>query len=59
MSDTCPTVKIKDDSAPGGYVVINEEDFDEKIHTQLTARAEAKAEAAVSEAAKPKPKEDK
>ena len=27
-----PTVKIKDDKAPGGYVVINESDFDEKKH---------------------------
>lgn len=25
----CPTVRKKDDNAPGGYVVVNEEDFDE------------------------------
>lgn len=27
-----PTVKIKDDNAPGGHVIINESDFDEKKH---------------------------
>jgi hypothetical protein len=32
MSDSCPTVKIVDKKAPGGYVVINEEDFDETQH---------------------------
>ncbi len=27
----CPTVKKKDDKAPGGFVVINESDFNEEI----------------------------
>lgn len=51
MPDTCPTVKIKDSKAPGGFVVINEEDFDEKKHTKLSAAEEAKVEAAVEKAA--------
>jgi hypothetical protein len=50
MSDTCATVKIKDANAPGGFVVINEEDFDEKIHTKLSPAAEAKVEAAAEKA---------
>jgi hypothetical protein len=32
MHGTCPTVKVKDDSAPGGFVVINESDFDAHKH---------------------------
>ena len=48
MADTCETVKIRDDKAPGGFVVINEEDFDEKIHTKLSPAAEAKAEDAAA-----------
>jgi len=32
MSDTCPVVRIADDKAPGGFVEINEADFDAKIH---------------------------
>jgi hypothetical protein len=31
--EICETVKIRDDSAPGGYVVINKEDYDESRHT--------------------------
>jgi hypothetical protein len=30
MADSCPTVRIDVPTAPGGYVVINEEDFDPK-----------------------------
>lgn len=51
MSDTCATVKIKDPNAPGGFVVINEEDFDEEIHTKLSAAASAKADAKLEAAA--------
>lgn len=29
-----PTIKIKDDKAPGGHVVINESDFDPKKHKE-------------------------
>lgn len=32
MSDTCPTVKIKDDGSPDGFIVINESDFKEDEH---------------------------
>ena len=32
MSDICPVVRIADDKAPGGFVEINETDFDAKIH---------------------------
>jgi hypothetical protein len=28
MSDSCPTVRVADEKAPGGFVVINEADFD-------------------------------
>jgi hypothetical protein len=28
------TVKVKDDKAPGGYVVINKSDFDPKRHKE-------------------------
>lgn len=27
-----PTVNVKSDTAPGGYVRINESDFDSKVH---------------------------
>ena len=30
---TCPTIRIKDDKAPGGFVEINESDYDPKKHT--------------------------
>lgn len=32
MSQTCPVVKIKSDSVEAGFIVINESDFDEKVH---------------------------
>ena len=32
MADSCPTVQIDDPKAPGGYVVINEEDFNPEKH---------------------------
>jgi len=32
MSDSCPTVRIADAKAPGGFVVINEADYDAKAH---------------------------
>lgn len=32
MSDSCPTVEIDDPNAPGGYVIINEEDFNPEKH---------------------------
>lgn len=32
MSETCETVQISDPKAPGGFVEINKEDFDEKKH---------------------------
>jgi len=45
MSDACPTVRVADDKVPGGYVVINETDFDAKVH-RLYSEAPAKAPAA-------------
>jgi hypothetical protein len=32
MSDTCETVKIVDENAPGGHVIINKSDFNEDEH---------------------------
>lgn len=32
MPDTCPVVRVADPKAPGGFVEINEEDYDEKKH---------------------------
>lgn len=32
MSDICPVVRIADENAPGGFVEINESDFDPKTH---------------------------
>jgi hypothetical protein len=49
MSDACPTVQIADDKAPGGFVVINEADFDAKAH-RLYSEAPAKAPAAKKDA---------
>lgn len=50
MSDFCATVQIADDKAPGGFVVINEADFDAKAH-RLYGAAPAKAPAAKKDAA--------
>ena len=47
MGDTCATVKVKDANAPGGFIVINEEDFDEAVHAKLTDRQEAAADRAM------------
>lgn len=33
MPDTCPVIKKADPSAPGGYVEVNETDFDPKTMT--------------------------
>lgn len=33
MSDTCPVVRIADDKAPGGFVEINESDFNADVHS--------------------------
>lgn len=45
-----PTVRIKDDKAPGGYVVINESDYDADKHTLLTNRQEAAASSKIATA---------
>ena len=45
MSETCPIVQIEVKTAPGGFVEINESDFDEKIHTLYKPQ---KAEEAVN-----------
>ncbi len=39
MSETCPTVRIVNSNAPGGYVVINKSDYDEKKHTLYVEKA--------------------
>ncbi len=43
MSDTCKTVKVI--GPDGGYVIINESDFDEEKHTMYDPLAELVAEA--------------
>lgn len=43
MEETCETVKIKSASAPGGYVVINAEDFDSSKDSLFEPPEEAKA----------------
>lgn len=49
MSDICKTVKVKPSSKEqGDFVVINEEDFDPKVHT--LAKGESAPEAAKIEA---------
>lgn len=47
MADSCPTVQIDDPKAPGGYVVINEEDFNpekHKLYQPKDAPASSKAD---------------
>lgn len=52
MSDgTCPTVKVVSSEAPGGHIVINESDFDAKIH-KLWVAAEKTAEEIAADAEK-------
>ncbi len=34
MSETCPTVKVKADN-DDGFIVINESDFDPKVHKRF------------------------
>ncbi len=36
MNETCPTVKVKASNAQG-FVVINESDFDAKVHVRFDA----------------------
>jgi len=36
---SCPTVKIKDEAAPGGHVIINESDFDSAKHKRFVEKA--------------------
>jgi hypothetical protein len=31
----CPTIRVKDDRAPGGHVVINESDYDPLVHQRV------------------------
>jgi hypothetical protein len=33
MSGSCPTVKVKSDSQEQGFYLLNEADFDPKVHT--------------------------
>lgn len=35
-SETCPTVRVVAPASPGGYVVINEADFNPSVHTKFT-----------------------
>lgn len=43
----CPTVKIVDDKAPNGFVVINESDFDCKVHALHESETEVEGVAEV------------
>lgn len=45
MSDICPVVRIADDKAPGGFVEINESDFDPKVHERYEANGDVEADA--------------
>lgn len=40
MADTLPTVKVSD--GHGGFIVINEEDFDPKVHKKYSEPKDAK-----------------
>jgi hypothetical protein len=35
MTDTCLTIRVKDDVAPGGFVIINLSDFDPEKYTAM------------------------
>lgn len=41
LSDTCPVVQVVDKNAPGGFVEINESDFDDKKHTVYKGKSGA------------------
>ena len=45
MSDSCPTVKIEAESE-SGYSIINEADFDKKVHKLYKAPAKKPAKKA-------------
>lgn len=45
MSDTCPVVRIANAKAPGGFVEINESDFDAKVHDVFEDGGDAEADA--------------
>lgn len=45
MSDSCPTVRVASEAAPGGYVVINEADFDPEVHELYAGAPEGAADA--------------
>lgn len=58
-TETCETVKIRSATAPGGYLVINAEDFDPAVHrlfddgARASQPATANAEEAVGEPVEP------
>jgi hypothetical protein len=39
MSETCPTVQVKSDASPQGFIIINEADFDAAVHALFDAPA--------------------
>lgn len=54
MAEVVPTIKVKPwGKDHGEYVVINEADFDEKVHKKLTDAELAKIEKAEAEAEAP------
>lgn len=55
MSDTCETIKVADAKAPGGYVVINADEFDPKKQKEWV-EPKAEAEPEVKPEAGPNPK---
>jgi len=43
MNSTCPTVRVV--NSKGGYVIINQSDFDDKIHTLFEDKPKPKPKA--------------
>jgi hypothetical protein len=43
MSDTCPTVKVKDKRKEGDYMIINESDFVKGEHELFVEKKKTKA----------------
>ena len=49
MSEICPTVRIKTDANEDGFIVINEHDFDEKVHVRFDAEETSAAPMTVAQ----------
>lgn len=56
MSDTCETVKVASETAPGGYIAINKSDFDPAIHRLFESPPEGDQKPPEGDEPKPKGK---